>query len=132
MKKRSVVSVKGLVGALALALVAATPVFAFEVGTCEIYPLPEHRHKTGWEEYATAQAYEEGICGFQKDMKQAAKWYRKAAEKNNADAEWALVGMYLNGQGVPKDVDVAIEWCRRAADHGHEKAKQLLKESLGE
>jgi len=44
------------------------------------------------------------------DYKEAAKWYRKAAEQGNAEAQEAFGGMYYYGWGVPKDYKEAAEW----------------------
>ena len=33
---------------------------------------------------------------------EAIKWYRLAAEQGDANAQFSLGGMYLNGEGVPR------------------------------
>ena len=38
-----------------------------------------------------------------KDYKTAIKWYRKAAEQGDADAQASLGWMYSNGEGVTQD-----------------------------
>jgi TPR repeat protein len=62
-----------------------------------------------------------------------AKRYRKAfinlkegAEKNNADAQYALGYMYYYGEGVTEDKQKALFWFNRAALNGHEKAIEAL------
>ena len=52
------------------------------------------------------------------DYTQAAKWYRKAADQGNADAQPNLGLMYEKGQGVPQDYAQAVSWYRKAADQG--------------
>ena len=51
---------------------------------------------------------------------------RKSAEQGNADAQYALGGMYEFGLGVAKDAAAAVMWYRRAVVHGNEKAKDSL------
>jgi TPR repeat protein len=51
--------------------------------------------------------------------REAAKWYRLAAEKGDARAQSRLGFMYEIGQGVPKDFKEALKWYRLAADQGH-------------
>jgi len=49
------------------------------------------------------------------DYAQAVKWYRKAAEQGDADAQFNLALMYDNGQGVPQDYVQAHMWLNLAA-----------------
>ncbi len=46
--------------------------------------------------------------GVPQDYAEAAKWYRLAAEQNNAAAQYNLSLMYANGQGVPRDDGEAV------------------------
>jgi TPR repeat protein len=69
--------------------------------------------------------YENGF-GVTKDMKQAAKWYRKAAEQGDAGAQYNLGVLYGQGDGVPKDLKQAAEWYRKAAEQGYAEAQFLL------
>ncbi len=41
--------------------------------------------------------------GVAKDEVEAVKWYRKAAEQNDAQAQYNLGVCYADGQGVAKD-----------------------------
>ena len=54
------------------------------------------------------------------------KWYRKAAEQGNAQAQFSLGGMYFCGEGVPKDDTEAYVWVAVAAANGHEDAEYIL------
>ena len=54
------------------------------------------------------------------------KWYRKAAEQGDADAQYNLGYSYSNGEGVEKDEEEAVKWYRKAAEQGYEKAKKIL------
>ena len=56
--------------------------------------------------------------GVPQDDAEAVKWYRKAAEQGNADAQNWLGWMYQNGKGVPPDDAEAVEWYRKAAEQG--------------
>jgi TPR repeat protein len=53
------------------------------------------------------------------DYKEAAKWYRQAADQGNAGAQNALGELYEAGQGVLRDQAEAAKWYRRAAEQGH-------------
>lgn len=53
-----------------------------------------------------------------KDPKEAANWYRKAAEQGNADARLCLGKLYLGGSGLPKDSTEAAKWFLLAAEGG--------------
>ena len=46
------------------------------------------------------------------------KWYRKAAEQGNAEAQSRLGYMYGEGEGVAKDDAEAVKWNRKAAEQG--------------
>jgi TPR repeat protein len=47
--------------------------------------------------------------GVLKDAKQAASWYQKAAEQENAGAQYNLGNMYDFGKGVLKDAKQAAK-----------------------
>ena len=44
---------------------------------------------------------------------------RQCADSGDADAQYELGKMYMDGDGVPRDYDEAVRWFRRAADQGH-------------
>jgi uncharacterized protein len=52
-----------------------------------------------------------------------ASWYRKAAEKGDARAQYNLGLMYDNGLGVPQDYAAALRWYRKSAEQGDAKAQ---------
>ena len=60
------------------------------------------------------------------DLKEAVKWYKKAAEQGYAGAQCNLGVMYRNGSGVEKNYEKAVEWYRKAADQGYAKAQCKL------
>lgn len=55
--------------------------------------------------------------GVPQDYASAAKWFRKAADQNDADAQLRLGLSYLEGKGVTKDSDEAVKWFYKAAGH---------------
>ncbi|MBD5781702.1 SEL1-like repeat protein [Pelagicoccus sp. NFK12] len=58
----------------------------------------------------------------------AAAWYKKAASKGDAVAQFSLGSMFENGDGIKRDKDSAINWYRQAARQGHsESQKRLVK-----
>ena len=60
--------------------------------------------------------------GVTQDDATAVKWYRKAAEQGNADAQYNLALMYEDGKGVVQDVAYAHMWWNIAAANGDEDA----------
>jgi uncharacterized protein len=61
--------------------------------------------------------------GVPQDYAEAMKWYRKAADKGNARAQFNLGFMYYDGKGVPQNYAEAMKWFRKAADQGHARAQ---------
>ena len=57
---------------------------------------------------------------------EAAKWFRKAAEQGDPEAQNSLGFCYAEGQGVPHDIDEAMRWYRKAAEQGHVTAQSNL------
>ena len=49
---------------------------------------------------------------------EAVKWYRKAAEQGDADAQCSLGMSYENGQGVEQSYPEAVKWYRKSAEQG--------------
>jgi len=77
--------------------------------------------------------------GVPQNFKEALRWYTKAAEQGNADAQSNLGLLYANGEGgIKQDLTRALKLFRLAAAQGHEPAKAampqveaMLKASLG-
>ncbi len=69
--------------------------------------------------------YSEGL-GVQKNLTEAIKWYRKAADQGDALAQNNLGRCYMNGEGLPKDPYEAVLWYRKAAEHGLSVAQNAL------
>ena len=60
------------------------------------------------------------------DYSEAVKWYRKAAEQGNKQAQYNLGVCYESGRGVPQDYSEAVKWYRKAAEQGVDYAKEQL------
>ncbi len=69
-------------------------------------------------EVALGNLYESGQSVLPLDPAQAAEWYRRAADKGHAGAQMNLAMMYVDGQGVPRNISQAIAWFEKAADRG--------------
>lgn len=71
--------------------------------------------------------YSLGVACFeQKDFEGAVDWFRKAADRGAASAQYALGGCYDEGIGVSQNSQEAVDWYRKAADQGHAKAQGNL------
>ncbi|KAG0227535.1 hypothetical protein BGW42_002894, partial [Actinomortierella wolfii] len=60
------------------------------------------------------------------NVEDSAWWYRKAAERGNATAQFMLGEIYENGHGVDASDVEAATWYRSAAVHGVDKAQIKL------
>ena len=54
--------------------------------------------------------------GVQQNDEEAVHWFRLAADKGHAPAQFLLGFAYLSGRGVGQDDAEAVRWYRRAAD----------------
>ena len=72
-----------------------------------------------------AWLYENGTGVSQNDS-EALEWYRKAAEKGNADAQIELGKRYFEGRGVSTNEDEAVKWYTKAAENGNTDAQLAL------
>jgi len=65
--------------------------------------------------------------GVAQDLKLAAEWYRKAADKGDVGGELHLAALYRDGgKGLPRDMVQAAAWYRRAAEQGDVGAQGTL------
>lgn len=71
--------------------------------------------------------YSDGAA-FKPDYAVALDWYRKAAEKGHAEAQYIVAGMYRKGIGTERDSSQAAAWYKKAADQKHAGAKAKLDE----
>lgn len=72
-----------------------------------------------------ATKYENGD-GVSKDYKEAVRWFRSAAEKQDRFSQSKLSALYSAGLGVKRDEVAAAMWCRKAAEQGDCLACQSL------
>jgi C-terminal peptidase prc len=82
----------------------------------KLFHLPDFQLQPGYQ-----RTY--GICyefgyGIEKNLPEAVKWYRKAAEQGDARAQVNLGLCYYNGYGVQKNRTEAVKWYRKAAEQG--------------
>ncbi len=76
---------------------------------------------------AAAQVQMGENCAAQHDYVQAAAWYKKAADQDNAAGEVHLAVLYRDGgKGLPRDMTQAAAWYRKAADQGDADAQGTL------
>ncbi len=64
------------------------------------------------------------------DYAEAVKWFRKAADRGVAKAQYNLGLMYANGAGVTQDYVLAHMWLNLAAAQGEPDA-ETSRETLG-
>jgi len=78
-------------------------------------------------EVKVGECYAEGK-GVTRDAKQAAGWYRKAADQGNIDGEMHLADLYRDGAGkaFARDMTQAAAWYRKAADQDDVSAQGAL------
>ena len=77
-------------------------------------------------QYLLGEMSDNGLGPVQLNVEEAARWYRRAAEKNNADAQFALANAYSIGRGVPVNPQQAMKWLTQAAKNGHVTAMMSL------
>lgn len=61
-----------------------------------------------------------------REYQQALFWYRKAAERDHAAAQYHLGYMYSHGDGVARDQHRALYWYQKAAEQDHADAQYQL------
>jgi hypothetical protein len=73
--------------------------------------------------------FEQGRGVAQSDV-EAARWFRKAADKGFAKAQYNLGNMFDQGRGLAQSDVEAARWYRKAADQGHVQALHKLGKML--
>jgi len=71
------------------------------------------------EQVTLASYYKFGIGTIPKNAEQAIRWYRKAAEQGNAEAQIQILEYYFYGDEVPQDYVEAAFWAHKAAEQGN-------------
>ena len=77
-------------------------------------------------EFSLGLMYETGSGGFSQNDRQAADWYRRASERNLADAQTKLAYLYAAGRGVEQSQIEAERLFRKAAEQGEGVAQANL------
>ena len=94
---------------------------AFVILSGIILSLPSVRYNTPEDMFQRGNTYSQ-----KGNIKKTIKWYRKAAERGHAEAQYSLGHYYSNGLGIKKDVTTAIDWYRKAAEQGFLDAQMSL------
>lgn len=76
--------------------------------------------------YASGSGSERSPRQLAADYKEAASWYRKAADQGSTAAQIKLADLYRDGRGVTRDMAQAVVWYRKAADQGDSGAQGTL------
>ena len=61
--------------------------------------------------------------GVNKNVRQAASWFKKAAEQGLAEAQYNYALCLEESTGIPMDKAAALKWHRKAAEQGHAEAQ---------
>ncbi|EEY53305.1 uncharacterized protein PITG_06946 [Phytophthora infestans T30-4] len=71
---------------------------------------------------AMGDLYYWGAHGVPRDHTQAYNYFNRAAEAGNVNAQSAVAGMLLKGEGTAQDNVTAIEWYEKASEKNHTRA----------
>lgn len=72
-----------------------------------------------------------GVNGVNNYAEAAAEFCQQARDNNDANAQFALGWLYMNGRGVEKNIDIAALFFAKAAQQGHTSAQNWLASSNG-
>ena len=61
--------------------------------------------------------------GVVKNKEEAFKWFMKAAEQGDAEAQYTVGAMYNTGEGVVKNKEEGFKWLMKAAEEGDKNAQ---------
>lgn len=75
------------------------------------------------------EAYMQAAASDKPDFSVAFGWLKRAADAGNADAQYMLGILYMQGRGTEQSVPQAISSFRRAAEQGHADAQYVLGQS---
>jgi TPR repeat protein len=113
---------------IALTMIFALGMLSAQAQTAGIDPGLLARANTGdaAAQVQVGESYAAGK-GVAKDLIEAAKWYRKAADTGNVAGELHLAALYRDGgKGLPRDMVQAAAWYRKAAERGDVTAQGTL------
>ena len=76
---------------------------------------------------ADRQAVNAGVAAYLgRDYEKAIEFWLPAATRGNADAQFFIAGLYLDGNGVTRDLIQSHIWFARSAAQGHRRAAEQL------
>ncbi len=78
------------------------------------------------EQWMLGHLFYYGDRGLEKNLPNAAEWYRKAAVQGHSRAQFYLGRMYERGEAVPQSSDEAFRWHSKAAESGDADAQYAL------
>jgi uncharacterized protein len=67
-------------------------------------------------QYRLGMAYQDGDIGIKPDASAACRWFERSAQSGYAQAQNALGGCYMSGEGTDRDPARAVVWYRKAAE----------------
>jgi TPR repeat protein len=76
--------------------------------------------------FKLGKVYFNGFAGVRKDNVEAFKWFYRAAEDGNVEAQFTVGMMYMHGKGIQRNYHLAYIWLRRAAKYGLAEAQNTL------
>jgi|GEM_PF-5830028 len=82
-------------------------------------------------QYRLGKIFYEGD-GVDRDLPEAADWFRQAADQGDPDAAWYLGKMLWFGEGIPVDLKEACLWWVVAAEEGSLRGASAREECPGE
>lgn len=71
-------------------------------------------------------AYYNGEDGKVQNRSRAVRWFIKAADQGNVDAQYNAAYCYAEGEGVHQDKKKAVEWYEKACEQGHAASQNNL------
>lgn len=78
------------------------------------------------ERLAAQSATEHSSRQINEDYRQAAEWYKKAADQGNSAGMIHLAELYRNGKGLPRDMEASVDLYRKAAELNNTSAQGAL------
>jgi predicted RNA-binding Zn-ribbon protein involved in translation (DUF1610 family) len=84
----------------------------------------------GYAELQMGLYYSNGIV-VSNDDQTAVRWFEKAANHNQVEAQYRLGQALLDGRGIAKNVNTAFYWIEQSALHGNAKAQLSLGDLYG-
>jgi Sel1 repeat-containing protein len=78
------------------------------------------------DQFRIGLAYEYGLAGVMRDLAEALRWHKRAAQQGIGLIESWVGDFYYDGVGVDVDHREALSWYHRASDHGYPLATRFI------